>query len=110
MFVHFDEELYDSFLTFKYSCKEFKSFTLLNKKPNSKIGRWSMVPNGIGGLVVDWYNHDYIRISNMEGYWSCGDDVKPSYNGDDFFIRGVNLMPFCSNVLIDDWISVYKSY
>lgn len=108
MFVHFDEEVHGSFLAFKDTGKGFQPFTPLNKALNEQIGGWAIVSNGIGGLVVDRYHHDFIRISNTQGFWSCGEDVKLSYNGDNFFIQEISVMPFCSNVLIDDWISVYK--
>jgi len=73
-----------------------------------KLGYGFVYVNGAIDPFVDPYNKDTINISNMSGLWLCGNEIRLVYDGEKFIVDSINVMPFCSNIIQHDWISIYK--
>jgi len=61
------------------------------------------------GLFINAQDSNSIHVSNMSGLWFCGIDLGLSYDGEQFVIASINVMPFCSNIINQDWISIYQA-
>jgi len=75
---------------------------------SSKAGYGFVEGNGITGFFLNPYDQGVIHATNLSGFRFCDLDYTLAYNGENFSVKSINIMPFCSNILLDDWISIYQ--
>jgi len=75
----------------------------------NKLGAGFVYTKGAIGLFIHAQDNNSIHVSNMSGLWFCGIDLGLSYDGEQFVIASINVMPFCSNIINQDWISIYQA-
>jgi len=73
-----------------------------------KFGYGLMYSDSITGLFINPYDKTIIHSTNNYGIWFCGHDMRLAYDGEKFVINSINVMPFCSSIVMEDWISIYK--